>query len=76
MKLEYSERGFEQLYLGEEPVATVRMSSKIGDYPDAFDKPGSSALWIGDTQLDRNAVAELTGRLHWWLKTGTLNTPK
>lgn len=51
----------------------VQQSSAIGDYEDAFDKPGSSFLWIGKQHhLDREQVEELRDRLTAWLETGTL----
>lgn len=52
----------------------VQQSSIIGDYyDDALEKPGSSALWIGDSHhLNREEVAELVEYLTRWLDTGRL----
>lgn len=74
MKIERTERGFEKL-LDDGGYAIVRQSSAIGDYPDAFDKPGSSFLWIDGRSLSRSQVAELTAHLHHWLMTGSLEKP-
>ena len=50
------------------PSRLVGESSVIGDDDDAFDNPGSSALWIGDDfHLNRKEVAELVGLLQGWL---------
>lgn len=76
MKVVKSERGFQFLmhpaYLpphGEARLASV--SSAIGDYEDAFDRPGSSYLWIGDDiHLNREEVAELVVYLQSWIATG------
>jgi hypothetical protein len=51
----------------------VRASSAIGRYPDAFQRPGSSYLFIGDHHhLCREQIAELVGYLQNWLKSGHL----
>ena len=46
----------------------LQESSKIGDYPDAIDNPGSSCLWVGEHHLDREQVNELIGAMHHWLQ--------
>lgn len=52
-------------------------SSIIGDYPDACDRPGSSALWIGlSHHLNREEVRDLVAHLNHWLTTGTLDLSK
>jgi hypothetical protein len=58
----------------DDPGARViQQSSVIGDYPDAFDRPGSSALWIGDHHhLNREEVGQLVRHLQAWLDTGSL----
>lgn len=74
-----SNRGFEQLkhavYV-ERPESDDRLaaaSSVIGDYPDAFERPGTSALWIGqEHHLNREEVAEFVKHLNNWLETGRL----
>lgn len=51
----------------------VSQSSIVGDYEDSLDRPGSSALWIGDEHhLSREEVAEFVEHLNAWLKTGSL----
>ncbi len=79
MKLTHSPRGFEQLehptYLprdrGRERLVAV--SSIVGDYDDAFERPGTSALWVGECHhLNREEVAELVAHLQAWLTTGSL----
>jgi len=51
----------------------IQESSAIGDYEDAFDKPGSSFLWVGRYHhLNRMEVAELIERMQHWLDTGRL----
>jgi hypothetical protein len=52
----------------------VGESSIVGNYDDALDNPGSSALWIGNHHhLNREEVQELVERLQHWLKTGRLH---
>lgn len=53
----------------------VQQSSAIRPYPGAFDKPGSSCLWVGDHHLDQEAVAELAIRLMAWVASGSLLLP-
>lgn len=44
-------------------------SSIIGNYDDAFDYPGSSALWIGENHhLNREEVTQLRDCLSYWLE--------
>lgn len=58
----------------ESETRLVQESSAIsGEYPDAFDHPGSSYLWIGaDHHLNREEVALLVKHLKTWLNTGKL----
>jgi hypothetical protein len=78
MRLEKSERGFmfllhEQYRTPHEDDRLASESSAIGDYPDSFDRPGSSFLWIGDNHhLNREEVAEFVSHLQRWLNTGRL----
>lgn len=78
MKIETTKRGFSLLTHpthATEPENTrlVRESSAIGYYPDAEQRPGTSALWIGDHHhLNRNEVALLVVHLVRWLDTGRL----
>ena len=79
MRAVRTERGFglvvEERHANEggEFTRLVQESSAIGDYPDSWDKPGSSFLWIGeDHQLNREQVEELAGYLRNWLDTGRL----
>ncbi len=74
-----NDRGFREIYAKaylppHDPVRIVTASSAINsDYDNAFDLPGSSYLWIGDTvHLNREAVVELVEHLRGWLKTGCL----
>lgn len=51
----------------------LQESSVIGDYPDSWDKPGSSFLRVGEWHhFNREQVAELIGRMQHWLNTGRL----
>lgn len=51
----------------------VQHSSIVLGYPDAFERPGTSALWVGnDHHLNREEVAQLRDRLTRWLETGSL----
>jgi len=44
------------------------------DLPEAFDQPGTSAIWLGSTgqemHLSRNQVKSLVVHLKKWLATG------
>jgi hypothetical protein len=58
VELVKTERGFAALfhpeYISGCPTRLIQESSAIGDYEDAFNKPGSSYLWIGkDHHLNR-----------------------
>jgi len=66
MKTVVSHRGFNFIKRGEERI--VSESSAIGDYEDSFDLPGSSYLWVGDNQLDREEVGRLCNALTHWLE--------
>ena len=81
MKMERTYHGFPLLthpaYVVEDEdhpePRLAQMSSVVGEYADAFARPGSSALWIGqDHHLNREEVAELVKHLKAWLETGTL----
>lgn len=79
MKASQTERGFGFIehdpYLPgqDDPVRIVQESSAIGRYDAAFDRPGSSYLWLGEAaHLDREEVAELVAFLQTWLATGKL----
>lgn len=55
----------------------VQESSAIGEYADAFEKPGSSYLYVGNNHhLTREEVAELVEHMRHWLETGRLPEPK
>lgn len=79
MTFERTDRGFETV---NHPIYAdwdaheariVQQSSFIGNYTDALERPGTSALWIGrDHRLNREEVAELRDRLSEWLETGSL----
>ena len=74
MKVIKSERGFERMELPKyvRDPCVVGQSSIVGNYPDSLDRPGTSALWVGDSHLDREQVAELREHLTAWLTTGSL----
>ncbi len=74
-----TERGFvvvvEEKYQNDpgEFTRLIQESSAIGDYDDAFDRPGSSYLWVGsDHHLNREQVKELIERMQNWLTSGRL----
>lgn len=73
MKVEKRDSGFQRI-MHDTPRKgeLVAESSFIGDYPDAWEKQGSSYLWIGDHHLCREEVQELVGYLQMWLETGRL----
>ena len=77
MNLTKTQRGFGLLLhpRRNEPeggeIRLLQESSVIGDYPDSFDKTGSSCLWVGaDHELNREEVTELVEHLQRWLATG------
>jgi len=78
MKAEKTERGFVVVTHAKYPpdgteTRLAQESSIVGDYDYAFDRPGSSALWIGENHhLNREEVAELILRLNHWLSKGRL----
>jgi len=78
MEIERSERGFDFLihpaYLPEDDFSRLAsQSSAIRDYEDAWDRPGSSCLWIGEHHhLNREEVAQFVAHLQAWLNTGSL----
>ena len=86
MKLDTTGWGFEVLLhevyptsatLDDTHTRLVQQSSVIRDYDDAFDRPGSSCLWIGeDHHLDREEVAQLVAHLQAWLTTGSLEVTR
>ncbi len=69
MKTTISNRGFHFIKKDEERI--VSESSAIGDYEDS-DFPGSSYLWVGEVQLDREEVAQLRDALAHWLENKRL----
>lgn len=78
MKIEHTPRGFEVIYLEDEEknqLKLVQQSSRVGDYPDSWERPGSSALWVGECHLDREQVAEFIAHMACWLATGHLEMP-
>lgn len=76
LKAEKTARGFPWIehpaYVPpHDPKRLVSASSAVGDYEDAYDRPGSSFLWIGEHHhLNREQVAELVEHLTAWLETG------
>lgn len=77
MHIEESDRGFKFLIhpANLPPHERCRLaseSSAVGPYPDSFERPGSSFLWIGDKHhLNREEVALLAAYLNLWLAHGT-----
>lgn len=69
MKTNVSSRGFHFILKNGERV--VSESSAIGDYEDS-DLPGSSYLWVGEVQLDREEVDRLCNALTHWLENKRL----
>jgi hypothetical protein len=78
MKILTTCRGFEFVRFTDhnKQLCTIQASSAIGDYNDAYDKPGNSFLWmgVGDTRMHvgREQVAEIVTHLQAWLATGSL----
>lgn len=80
MKIVVQNRGFAEIHHttyppGEKRVPTrlVSESSKIGDYSDSAEHPGSSYLWVGDNHhLNREEVLELVSLLLHWIREGHL----
>lgn len=79
MKVERTDRGFQVLKHevyppgAAKPDRLVQQSSAIGEYPDSFDRPGSSFLWVGDNHhLSREEVRQFVTHLQSWLDTGYL----
>ena len=75
LTLSYTERNFEVLKDKDGVMLAQQASTISNDYPDAFDYPGSSYLWIGNlvsdteatrSRLNREEVAELALRLTLW----------
>ncbi len=71
MKTTKSARGF-TFILSDDEERIVSESSAVGDYEDSFDIPGSSYLWVGDTQLNREDIAKLRDALSHWLENKSL----
>ena len=62
----HTPRLFYQIKL-ESGEVVAQESSAIGDYPDSMEKPGSSYLWFGEAQLNREDVQTLHMALLRWL---------
>ena len=84
-----TERSFERFEFmdGYRNRCSLQQSSVIGDYGDAFDRPGTSAVWLGvdipfdgsrgapaRMHLSREHVAALLPLLQRWLETGSFKT--
>ncbi len=70
-----TDRGFERIDFGDwndKPCSLQQSSAILDHYPDAFDRPGSSAVWLGRddgrAHLSREQVAELVRHLTAWLE--------
>ena len=75
MQIDYNQRGFQVLvaesYPERLPTRLVGQSSVVGDYDDALERPGSSAIWVGDEHhLSREQVMQLIDHLQCWVETG------
>jgi len=81
MEVTRTPRGFELIEFVDENGETchLQQSSVIGDYADAFDRPGSSAVWLGTSRkrmhLSREQVREVVDHLARWMETGSLDAP-
>jgi hypothetical protein len=53
-EMQKTSRGFEIVKFSDAYNAEceIQQSSGVGDYPDAFEKPGSSFLWIGTADAE------------------------
>jgi hypothetical protein len=80
MELTRTERGFPVLLhkgIGGDTIRLLQMSSVVGPYEDAFERPGTSALWVGwRHHLSREEVAQLVRHMQHWLDAGTIELPK
>ncbi len=74
------DRGFEYLVHptyppGNPRAANERLASQspiVGDYEDSLERPGTSALRIGDNHhLGREEVSQLVEHPTYWLETGS-----
>jgi len=81
MKIDKTERGFELIKFEDHYGLeySLQQSSAIGDYPEAFEKPGSSCVWLGPGKndrmhLNREQVFALVAHLNAWLDTGSFET--
>lgn len=76
MKVQHTQRGFELIEVANLdgiPMRLIQASSQVGDYDDAWDRPGSSAVLIGSEHLlNREQAAELAAHLNAWARTGSL----
>lgn len=74
MKVHYSNerRGFQDLRV--QGGLSIGESSAIGDYDDAMDIPGSSALWLECPResYNREEIANIIEIFQWWLDSGRL----
>ncbi|MCI0557873.1 MAG: hypothetical protein MN733_05210 [Nitrososphaera sp.] len=85
MEVQYTNRNFE--YVTSDTGFELQQSSAIGDYDDAFDRPGSSYLWYGPkgdreqfaredikAMLERGEIeSSLAPHARVWLTTGSLS---
>lgn len=83
MKVEKTGRGFEIVTFSDcgGNICSLQQSSMVGNAPDAWDRPGTSAVWLGCNHarermhLNREMVAALIPHLQAWLQTGSLSLP-
>jgi hypothetical protein len=74
-------RGFELVTFTDrngKPCTLQQSSAIVTEYDDAFDRPGTSAIWLGTGEermhLNREQVHELAALLNVWLHTGSFTT--
>lgn len=65
MKVEHTDRGFEIIRFEDRSghPCSLQQCSSIGDYDDAFERPGTSAIWIGSSDPRPIVMARHAARL-------------
>lgn len=78
MNIKETDRGFQvgAFRDANDQECSIQQSSAIGDYHDAYDRPGTSFLWLGldrgRMHLTREQARELALLLTRWCDTGRL----
>lgn len=63
MNIDYTDRGFEVIHFEDRAghPCSLQQCSSIGDYGDAMERPGTSAVWIGsDDAMPRVMARDAT----------------